>query len=234
MSTERIDFISAYCDRWCERCAFTSRCSAFACDVAAAMCGDLADGIELAVGTPHPVDGEAPDPPASWLECLNTEMSAEELAEYDRQKEARDARIDGAPLTAMAWTYTRQSTQWLDEHRDGIVAGADPVLREAVEVVSWDAYLIGAKLHRALDGRDRSRHGEDLDDHPVQTDWNGSAKVALISIERSEDAWRMIAAATGDAAAGEMADQALEMRRVVNEEFPRAMSFVRPGFDEPG
>ena len=33
MDINRIDFISSYCDRWCERCAF-DRCSAFACDIA--------------------------------------------------------------------------------------------------------------------------------------------------------------------------------------------------------
>jgi hypothetical protein len=47
------DFISAYCDRWCERCVFTDRCSAFACHAAIEMCGDIADGIELAVGKPR-------------------------------------------------------------------------------------------------------------------------------------------------------------------------------------
>ena len=30
MNVDRIDFISSYCDRRCERCAFTSRCSLFA------------------------------------------------------------------------------------------------------------------------------------------------------------------------------------------------------------
>jgi hypothetical protein len=50
MSAERIDFISSDCDRWCERCAFTDRCSSFAVHIAAGMCGDLAAAIELAVG----------------------------------------------------------------------------------------------------------------------------------------------------------------------------------------
>jgi hypothetical protein len=58
MGSDRIDFISSYCDRWCERCAYTARCSAYACEVAVAMCGDFVQGLELAVGTPHPVDGE--------------------------------------------------------------------------------------------------------------------------------------------------------------------------------
>jgi hypothetical protein len=39
-NTDRIDFISAYCDSWCERCAYTTRCSAFAVRVATAMCDD--------------------------------------------------------------------------------------------------------------------------------------------------------------------------------------------------
>jgi hypothetical protein len=37
MSGDRIDFISAYCDRWCERCALTTRCSAYAVEAALAM-----------------------------------------------------------------------------------------------------------------------------------------------------------------------------------------------------
>ena len=52
MNGDRIDFISSYCDRWCERCVFTSRCSLFAVQAALEMCGDVADGIELAVGRP--------------------------------------------------------------------------------------------------------------------------------------------------------------------------------------
>jgi hypothetical protein len=37
---DRIDFISAYCDRWCERCAFTERCSVFAVKVAESPSAD--------------------------------------------------------------------------------------------------------------------------------------------------------------------------------------------------
>ena len=89
------------------------------------------------------------------------------------------------------------------------------------------------KVHRALDGRDRYRHDEDRDDDPVQNDWNGSAKVALISLERSEVAWRVIAQATADQVAATLADAARDLRRLALDEFPRAMSFIRPGFDEP-
>ena len=52
MLTDRIDFISEYCDRWCERCAFTTRCSAYAVQAALGMCGDLTEALQLAVGRP--------------------------------------------------------------------------------------------------------------------------------------------------------------------------------------
>jgi hypothetical protein len=233
VKTDRIDFISAYCDRWCERCAYTSRCSAFACQVAAAMCGDFEQGLELAVGAPHPVDGE-PEPVPTWLEeLLNIEMTAQDRAELDRQEAARDARTQAAPLTVTATRHMRLAHRWLTSRRDRASAAADPVIAEALEIVAHDCFLVGAKLRRALDGRDRSRHGEEPDENPVQNDWNGSAKVALISLERSEAAWRVIAHARRDPAAEMLAEAVRDLRRAVDEEFPNAMSFVRPGFDEP-
>jgi hypothetical protein len=93
---------------------------------------------------------------------------------------------------------------------------------------------LAAKLHRALTGRDECLNDGDGDDHPVQNDWNGSAKVASISIERSAEAWRLIAAVTGDEAAAALADSLVKLRDAVRRAFPDAQSFIRPGFDEPG
>ena len=58
MDADRIDFISSYCDRWCERCAYTLRCSAFAVQAAIAMCGNAKEGFELALGTLYPGGNE--------------------------------------------------------------------------------------------------------------------------------------------------------------------------------
>ena len=66
----------------------------------------------------------------------------------------------------------------------------------------------------------------------MQSDWNGSAKVAGISIARSERAWRVIAAATGNEAAGVLAASLATLGEQMSSEFPRAMEFRRPGFDE--
>jgi hypothetical protein len=235
MDSQRIEFISSYCDRWCERCAYTTRCSAYACEVAAAMCGDVAQGLELAIGTPHPVDGE-PDRegPALAADLWNLEMSPGESAELERRESARRARLAEEPVGNLATAYTMLSYRWLSEHHDALRAAADPALAEALDVVAHDSALLNAKLHRALDGRDRHRHDGDSEDGPLQNDWNGSAKVALISLERSEVAWRLIVQATADEVAAALADAVRDLRRLALDEFPRAMSFIRPGFDEPG
>ena len=234
MKAERIDFISAYCDRWCERCPFTDRCSAYACHVAIAMCGDAREGMELAVGAPQPVEGERPETVGETLlaEGIDVELSPEEMAEFERDEKARDTRLDAHPCTGMATQYTLRATSWLKEHGDLLTSG-DPVVKEAVEIVGWDAYLIGAKVHRALDGRDRAEHDDEEDDDPVQNDWNGSAKVALISVRRSEAAWGVIAQAIADPVPATLAAELGDLGRVVLERFPRALSFIRPGFDEP-
>jgi hypothetical protein len=235
MATNRIDFISSYCDRWCERCAFTERCSAFACDIAAGMCGDLAAGIELAVGVPAVVDGERPETAGERFLADYVEPSAEEMAEIERTESARRVRVEAAPLARMSMRFGMHAHAWLEKHRHAVGAGANPVVREAFAIAAWDSSLIAVKLRRALDGRDRaSGHEDDEDGDPAQSDWNGSAKVALISLERSKAAWATIAAATSDSRAQILADAVAHLHRTVVDEFPNAALFVRPGFDEPG
>jgi hypothetical protein len=233
MKTDRIEFISEYCDRWCERCAYTSRCAAYAVEIATAMCGDLAEGLELAVGRPHPVDGEPHPETPDWLAEANDELTAEECAEFEAAERARDARVDATALSVMAWAYTRDAHAWLRKHRDELRASSDEVLAEALDVVSYDSTFITMKLHRALSGRDRYQHGDSLDEDPMQGARNGSAKTALMSLERSEAAWRVIGQATVEDAVTWLIDAVRDLHEAALDEFPCAMSFVRPGFDEP-
>jgi hypothetical protein len=231
---DRIDFISAYCDRWCERCAFTDRCSVYACKIAEEMCGDFREALELALGKPQPVEGERQATVGEMLlaELRHVTITPEEMAEFERTEKERRARLNAHPLTRMSDLYADRAGEWLRAQRQPLAVSGDPVVQEALQIVSWDAHLIGAKIHRALTGRDCVAHGEDEVDDPVQNDWNGSAKVALLSLERSEAAWRTIAAATGDTAPAVLADGASHLRRALQADFPNARAFIRPGFDE--
>ena len=224
-----IDFISAYCDSWCERCAFTDRCSHFAISVATTLCdGDFHAGIELAIGPPR-VPGEPPQPTleeraASILDAYE-EPTAKEQEDIDREMHERDERVHRHPLSEASSDYAVAAHRWLDAN--GGVANIDA---DALAVVQWDLYLIHAKLARALNGRDEDPKGRFWRSR-VQNDWNGSAKVALLSVVRSERAWRSIAAASGDEGAAALADLLAALQQQMNREFPRAMEFRRPGFD---
>jgi hypothetical protein len=159
--------------------------------------------------------------------------TAEEERKLLRDQEACEARVAATPIMTSAEAIPRVSHRWFMARAEAVRAAADDVLREALEIAQWDATFVPAQLYRALVGRDSHEQGEDFDDDPVQNDWNGSAKVALICLERSEAAWQMIAQATGDVEPAALAERIAGLRRQVEKTFPDAPSFVRPGFDEP-
>jgi hypothetical protein len=230
MSRNYIDFISAYCDNWCERCVFTHRCSHFAVTSALPMCDDdLGAAIELAIG-PARVPGAKPQ------QTLEERMAGafdgyeepteKELAAIGREMEARRARIRRHPLSEMSKDYSVAARRWLGSVPRELVAHGD-----ALAVVQWDMFLIHVKISRALAGRDEYPDGAPFEPDAVQSDWNGSAKVALISIDRSERAWRELVPAIDDDSVKVLADSLAALRQMMSKEFPRAMEFRRPGFD---
>jgi hypothetical protein len=103
--------------------------------------------------------------------------------------------------------------------------------REAAEVVRWYQYQIHIKLKRALDShRDEKAWG--LDELP--RDSEGSAKVALVGIDRSISAWGKISAVFPCRREDTLSILGFlkRLRDRVEKEFPGARSFVRPGFDD--
>ena len=232
MGTDRIEFISSYCDRWCERCAYTARCSTYAVEVAIGMCGDVEQALELALGTPRPAASASETPPAFGGDVADLAPTAEELLLVQKARREQNVRIEQTRLMKTAWQFTKDSHEWIHARYDEIANAGDAldvVLGEALAITVRDAAFITVKLKRAISSRYR---GED--DHPVQNDGNGSAKVALISIERSEVAWGVIAQATGDMLPLKLVELLRTLRQEVEREFPAAKGFVRPGFDEPG
>jgi hypothetical protein len=237
MIADPIDFISEYCDRWCERCAFTNCCSAYACQLAIAMCdGDVSAGIELAVGQPQPVGRENEKSAGEQLmeEFAQSPPSQAELDAWDREEKTRRHRIKTGALTQIADTYMDIAFAWTKDHADRIRSASITEVSDALDIIQWDLCLIGAKLRRALNGRDRHRSGDEAwDDDPIQNDWNGSAKVALISLARSEDAWRTVAALPDNCGAPIALEAVVRLRSSAAQAFPEAMRFNRPGFDDP-
>jgi hypothetical protein len=233
MRGDYIDFISSYCDRWCERCPFTTRCSSYAVQMATAMCdGDLEAAIELAVGAPPPRNDAETRAREAFLEQLcDYEPTEADVARVKQEEAERHERIDESPIATRAEIASLLVHRWLADRHVQTSASPNADLVEALEIASRDGFFIHVKLLRALRGRDRMMHGDDFEDHPIQNDWNGSAKVALISIVRSLNAWDVIARATDDPDARHIEEVLRQLQHDVDRHFPDAWHFIRPGFD---
>jgi hypothetical protein len=87
--------------------------------------------------------------------------------------------------------------------------------------------LIPAKLARAMSGT-----GPDL---APSADAQGSAKVALLSMDRSLRSWAALRSVRppGDSSAHALITQLTALRHDTERRFPTARRFLRPGFDDP-
>jgi len=97
--------------------------------------------------------------------------------------------------------------------------------------IRWYQYFIAAKVTRAL-GRKMEEEEEERCDE-FANDSDGSAKIALIAIDRSIGAWAVILRYrhlhVGRVL--EIISFLDRLRQAVEATFPRARSFIRPGFD---
>ena len=75
---------------------------------------------------------------------------------------------------------------------------------------------------------------DEWDDNRVQNDWNGSARVALLGLERSMTAWSILRDHFPDERRGivRLITRCGLIRRMLFEEFPDVREFLRPGFDD--
>jgi hypothetical protein len=132
-------------------------------------------------------------------------------------------------LTKAGKKYANTATDWFREF-DQMVEISD--LEDAREVIQWYQYQIAVKTMRALSGRKEELEDPEITDFPKDSD--GSAKVALIGIDRSIAAWRMMQMSLPDRVESivPLILQLERLRQRLEKGFPQARDFVRPGFDE--
>jgi len=229
-----ISGIYNYCDRWCERCNFTSRCltyeqlpeSSKSDDPAAHDLNNAKFWEELRgifKETREMIEEFAAEQGMD-LQSGESETAIEEHRE--RRKSAREQR-----LTKMAEHYVHTAKEWLDRENDYLEESAqfDEALQDALEIIRWYQFMPAVKIARGF-----MRNDLGVEEDPIQNDSNGSVKVALIAIDRSIAAWGRLKTFLPEKAGGVLPILAsLEtLRRHTEKEFPNARDFIRPGFDE--
>lgn len=249
-----ISGIYNYCDRWCERCPQTARCLNYRMDQAGTRqrgrpaANDLRnqdfwdDLAEVFAITLHLVRRDA--------RRLGIDLDSPEVmaaAETEQRSRRRRAAREGSGLQRAVRAYAKAAKALLDRLPDGLRATEDALnvlarlgagtpqataaeIRDALAVVQWYVFFIEVKLSRAVAGR-VDEEVEVNDGFPSDAD--GSAKVALIALDRSLAAWgRLREHLDGSAdAILDLLVQLERLRRMVEREFPCARAFKRPGFD---
>ena len=251
------DFISGiynYCDRWCKRCGYTSRCFLFATEKKQFPDDESRDinnqkfwkGIEDMFRLTFELLEDAAEEFGVDLDQMD-EISAEEFEQSEAEKRAT---AEKHPSARKAHAYLMQVRAWFEESNDIFEEKGEELakmaelelpeediekevagLEDYVEIIRWYQHQIYVKIMRALQGKmDGLFQYEDT----IQTDYNGSAKVALLGIDRSIAAWGGLLQTFPD-----QEDEILQLlvlleqiRKQTEAEFPDARKFIRPGFDE--
>lgn len=267
-----ISGIYNYCDRWCERCAFTSRCFLYATEQADPDANDpeIRDiNNDKFWRKLHDIFTETATMISEWAAETGVDLNSvdvtKEMAEHEREIEAAEQD----ELSVMASHYATTVASWFqDEFGDGehlhddsangsATVSDDLTARDAAEIIQWYQLFIAVKLMRAL-SRPASID-EDSDDEDVLTadflpaeetdeqvdydavisrahriDSNGSAKVALVAIDRSTAAWGALQLSLPDKAhtINPILLELDRLRRLTEKRFPQARDFIRPGLDE--
>lgn len=239
------DFISGiynYCDRWCERCPFTARCLVYASDDEDQDQDPQSRDINNAAfwRKLEAIFRETREMIAKWAEEAGVSLNEIDEASSERRQERRTkVAQDSLALVAKKYAYAvddwfRACDEIIEVHEPLVESELEDTERimESREVISWYQYQIAVKIMRALS----SRHDENRwqDDDNFGNDSDGSAKVALIGIDRSVSAWRLmqIAVPEQDESIVQLILLLEGLRQKVEQRFPKARGFIRPGFDE--
>lgn len=215
-----------YCDGRCSQCAFTERCLVFQENLgeSAEHRGVDVAGVEASLERTIAMLTEIARREGVDLSALASEPDPER-ARVMLEHERDPLVVQASDYSTMAWRVSRALAPV-------IAARRDESTRSAVQTIEWFSSRIAAKLYRAVCGVADAWQA----DADVQTDYDGSAKAALIAIRESRAAWATLmeaGRATADGVPARAAKALDDLEAVVRERFPRAEEFVRPGFDEP-
>ena len=233
-----ISGIHNYCDRWCERCAFTSHCVVYATEQADPDVDPARHDINNAAFW-QKLSGIFADTRQlidSWAKEAGVTFDPAELEEIAREKDQLHQDVRNHPLAIVAGDYAQTVADWFrpnetTEHSDTQeqTASDKSDTDEYVEKILWYHIFIAAKLMRAL----QSILEADANEY-AGCDADGSAKVALIGIDRSLIAWNVLAEAQSAKldSIQKIMLQLENLRLDAERQFPHAREFIRPGLDE--
>ncbi len=244
-----------YCDTWCERCLFTSRCRSYQIQSETGLAKPLNAGSDLVQQltdalnlTKQYIENRRKAQGLASSDGL-TEQQALALEEKAiRHEESTGELIRQHALTVLATDYLNQTGTWLNEEKTLLErAGRQQIrqiglglrtqeeampmlhaLKDAWEMIRWYRTLIPVKTQSALRALIEPTNDPHLNAYHL-----GKAKLVLVSIDRSLLAWQTMLQHYPEKTDNLLDLLALltRLRREMESTFPEARAFKRPGLD---
>lgn len=226
--------IHNYCDRWCERCPLANRCTVFHMEnkmrnseSGSEQTENTWDDVSTMLSVAAKLLSEQIEEKGIDVDELEVIAKNVKPSLHYNPKEAKAVKL--------ANEYSTNLAEWMKVNRDkvfekhlllnDIKSAKSDSITDAFEVINYYLILVSSKTYRAF------LHSTDDD---LKDDSRGSAKVALIIIDRSIASWVKVFEIIP-----ELEDDVLQflallsrVRKEILLRFPTAMKFVRPGFDE--
>jgi hypothetical protein len=239
MSEEKIKGISEFCDGWCEHCAFTVRCAEFVegrktlhekQDVNPMLTARVKANVEKAMQWLGKV---AEGDPAGHDNQVATEKNEHDLPWLSRQ------------YFELAQNWLKSQPGMMDRLQELITEltiGLESVdsirvktesIKTSLSVIQWNASHIQTKISDALF---LVKIGDEkfVGEYYTGMRSNGVLKSVLKAIEKSREAWKVIFELLPEREDDflNILAQLEKIQHAIMKEFPDAVNFKRPGFDD--
>ncbi|OFX58465.1 MAG: hypothetical protein A2046_03495 [Bacteroidetes bacterium GWA2_30_7] len=241
-----------YCNRWCERCSFTSKC------------------LNFQMGEEESADTESNDinnkkfwDKLSEIFKITLEMIYEDAAkmgidldaidttDFTKKEELLNQEAENHVCATESYKYIDMVKKWFESYSEITkskqheltqkaeleIPGTDPIkeienINDVCDVIHWYQYQIHIKTKRAIHGMLGNFNDDDESDYPNDSD--GSAKVALIGIDDSIAAWGelMNIFPSEENEILNILVHLERLRKTIEKTFPKARAFKRAGFDD--
>jgi hypothetical protein len=160
-----------------------------------------------------------------------------------------DKMLDEHPLSMITNRYLQEGKDWVESPKiktylEGLASqvnlglmgiskaeGQKAKIEEALEVIQWYLFFVHVKSKRVLN----DLSGDFWDEFPEEEkSYNGSAKIAMISMERSMQAWKILLDLIEDEQDSILSLLVLleKSRKMLAVLVPNYAQFIRPGFDD--
>lgn len=240
-SGEFISGIFNYCDRWCEKCSYTNKCLNYHMlnerlakrqnkeeDSAEDMLNDVRESFALA----HEIIND-------YMEKENIKLDTKELYEIGKREKQifnkvnrNKIIIESKNYFKLVLAFFKQYSFYFGQLMNKVPSPDDEETikeREAAEIIMQYQMLIYTKLARAIHElyEDEDDYDDEYDDKLV------SARIAIVSIEKSIASWQLIhdTYPTYEEEAKAFITMLSKIRKGVDKLLPKVVNYKRPYFD---